>query len=219
MTGEAERGGVPGLPACLFARPPRPSEVKTRLAARIGPAAAAAVAAAMLEDAIDAVLAVPALRPVWACTEPATARVEVWAQGEGDLSARVERVLAAGARFGGALALGPDTLGMDPEALGAAAAAVRAGEAALGRAEDGGFWCLGLAATPAGLLAGVGWSQATTADEVEARLRSAGMVVRALPVRRDVDELDDLRALVSTPRWHTTSPRLLEIARGLGLTA
>lgn len=204
-----------GLPACLFARPPRAGEVKTRLAARIGADAAAAVAAAMLEDAIDAVLAVPTLRPVWACTEAASARVEVWPQGDGDLSARVERVLAAGAPFGGALALGPDTLGMDPAALGAAAAAVAAGEAALGRAEDGGFWCLGLARVPLGLLAGVGWSQPTTADQVEARLRAAGLVVRALPVRRDVDEVDDLRALLTTPAWHTTSPRLLAVARGL----
>jgi glycosyltransferase A (GT-A) superfamily protein (DUF2064 family) len=199
----------------LFARPPRPGEVKTRLAARVGAAAAAEVAAAMLEDAIDAVLAVAALRPIWACTEAVSARVEVWPQGDGDLSARVERVLAAGAPFGGALALGPDTLGMDPEALGAAAAAVRAGEAALGRAEDGGFWCLGLRAVPAGLLAGVGWSAPTTADEVEARLRAAGIVVRALPVRRDVDGWDDLVALLNTPAWHPTSPRLLAVARRL----
>ena len=54
---------------CVFAKPPRPGEVKTRLAAEIGAGAAARLATAFLEDTLVSLRRLP-LRVVLASTEP-----------------------------------------------------------------------------------------------------------------------------------------------------
>lgn len=210
--------------AALFARPPSPGRVKTRLATDVGAEVAAEVARALLADAVEAVGRAPSWRPVWACTEAATPSdwglpeaLPVWLQGGGDLSARVTRILQRGvSTAGAAVALGPDTLGLDVDGLEAAAAAVRAGRPCLGRAEDGGFWALGLAADPGDLLDGVTWSAPTTGDEVWARLVARWPDAVALAPRRDLDDVRDLDHLLATPALWSTSPRVLAAGRACG---
>lgn len=204
------------VPVCLFARPPVAGVVKTRLAAAVGETMAARVADALLRDAIDAVRAAD-LRPVWASTEAvADVGVELWLQGDGDLGARLEAVLARGvAEAGGALAVGPDTLGLDPAVLRQAVDAVRAGRPCLGPAVDGGFWCLGLPRVPRALLVDVPWSDRRTGEVVWDRLTKAFGEVVLLPERRDVDEVGDLEVLWASPWLHGTSQRVLELGHFL----
>ena len=177
-----------GVTLCIFAKPPRPGQVKTRLAASVGPAQAAVLAAAFLGDC----WAVPWPRRVLATTEPAFdfgLGAERWDQGPGDLGARIARILR---RAAPAIAIGADGPGFPESALTEAAAALSRGEAALGRARDGGFWLLGLPHCPEGLLDGLPWSTEQTGDATERRLVERGFHVHAVAPWFDIDDAADL---------------------------
>jgi glycosyltransferase A (GT-A) superfamily protein (DUF2064 family) len=201
----------------LFAKEPFAGLAKTRLAATVGPVAAAEVARALLDDALEAVSEAALVRPV--LSVPGEVATAPWAgvdwpvvvQGDGDLGQRIERSLRAAGLP--ALAIGADTLGMDPVAVTQAAAALRPGVAVLGLAEDGGFWLLGLWSCPEGLLQDLPWSASTTAQAVRARLVEAGFEVLPASAGRDVDVWDDLVAAAGSPSGH--APRTIAIAREL----
>lgn len=186
---------------CVFARPPVPGHTKTRLARTIGDARAAALAAAFLADTWALVRSLPWARPVIASTgaiDPALAPgAPVWPQGDGPLDARLERVLgrALAESPGGAIALGADSPGLPRALLDDAHAALRSGAAALGPADDGGFYLLGLHRCPLGLLRDVPWSAADTGAAVAARLRAHRIEVATLGRWFDVDHGDDLPRL------------------------
>jgi rSAM/selenodomain-associated transferase 1 len=187
--------------ACVFAKPPLPGFAKTRLIPALGADGAAALAGAMLADTWAVVGSVPGLRGVVATTGPlpgALAALPAWDQGDGDLGARVARVLGRALREAdGAIALGADAPLMPAARLTEALAALAAGRAAIGPSEDGGFYLLAVPACPPGLLDDLPWSAPTTGARVRARLVAAGMDVQDLPVEADVDEpadLDRLRA-------------------------
>ncbi|MEN0064470.1 MAG: TIGR04282 family arsenosugar biosynthesis glycosyltransferase [Myxococcota bacterium] len=184
--------------ACLvFAKPPRPGMVKTRLGARIGHERAAELAAAMLKDTWTLVSNVDGLSPILATTEPNAEHglplADPWDQGEGDLGARVERMLRRGIEtHGRAFAIGADAPNIGPEvyrqALGTPVA-----DAVLGKSTDGGFYLLGLSRCEPGLLDDLPWSAPDTAAATGGRLISRGYVVHDLPLGFDIDELADLR--------------------------
>ncbi len=186
--------------ACLvFAKPPHPGAVKTRLAARIGDERAALLARAMLVDTWRLVSAIEGLVPILATPEPdadhGLVSAEAWDQGEGDLGARVERMLARGVEVHGrAFAIGADAPGVGPEVY-RKALATPVEDAVLGRSTDGGFYLIGLSQCEPGLLADLPWSKPDTAAATAARLRKWGYVVHNLPLAFDVDELADLRRL------------------------
>lgn len=80
---------VPGIIA-VFAKPPKSGEVKTRLAARIGPDAAATLARAFFGDTWQTLGAIQSVRKIIASTSDDLASfgledAELWLQGEGDL--------------------------------------------------------------------------------------------------------------------------------------
>src|SRR2546423_15206192 len=114
---------------CVFAKPPRPGEAKTRLATAIGPAAAAELARAMLEDTwrllstltwADLVLATTEIDRSWIDELPfpisssnSDHAAPVWQQGSGDLGERLERMLrTALMRTSMAIAIGTDSPGL-----------------------------------------------------------------------------------------------------------
>ena len=85
----------PSIHLCLFAKPPRPGQVKTRLAADLGAQRAAELARAFLEDCWAGLSALDWAEPVLASTGALTglddldpAR-QLWDQGVGDLGARL----------------------------------------------------------------------------------------------------------------------------------
>jgi rSAM/selenodomain-associated transferase 1 len=136
----------------IFVKTPGLSAVKTRLAATIGPARAAALyqhcAAAVAEAATGA--AVGAV--YWATAEPIDRIDEQWPdlplleQGSGGLGARMHRVLdQLVQRHGSGLLLGADAPQLDPAILRRAARWLQreVTSSVIGPAADGGFWTFG----------------------------------------------------------------------------
>lgn len=185
---------------CVFAKPPKPGTVKTRLV--LGGERSALLADAFLRDTWATVRSLPWARPILATTD-GTAEdfglkrdTEVWLQGDGDLGERLERVLARALQDGAfAIAIGADSPGLPPRFLERARHALRRAEAVLGPCEDGGFYLLGLKGCPPGLLRDLPWSSDETFIQTLGRLCEWGMTVRVLEPWFDVDRVADLHRL------------------------
>ena len=191
-----------------MAKAPVPGQVKTRLAAYVGPEAAARLAAAALHDTLDACESAFGVDRCYLALDGDLADgedAEELTDGLAGWSVLAQRGDGFAARLThahqdvAALAAAPVVqVGMDtPQATGDDLRAVldrlREGtDAVLGPAEDGGWWVLGLARPElAGVLAGVEMSTARTGAETRAALSAAGAVVASGPTMRDVDDVDD----------------------------
>ncbi len=187
---------------CVLAKPPRPGLVKTRLAAAVGDAQAAALARAFFEDTWSAASSLRWARAVLATTEPAAAewasakRASLWPQGKGDLGDRLERMLRRALDdTPAALAIGTDTPGLPPILFSQARSALRSADAVLGPCEDGGFYLIGLRRCPDGLLRDLPWTAPDTFLKTLARLRGSGLSAAVLSPWFDVDGPPDLACL------------------------
>jgi rSAM/selenodomain-associated transferase 1 len=208
---------------CILVKAPRPGEVKTRLARKIGPVLAAALARAFFEDTLALARSLPWARVVVAVAgDPAAlavpAGLDVAAQGPGDLGERMERTLvralAAGDR---ALLVGTDSPGLPVSLLEAARSALSSHDAVLGPADDGGFYLLGLHRCERGLLSGLPWSRSDTLLHTEARLRSTGRTVARTAGWFDVDEPADLVRLARlTARGEVHAPATARTLAAIG---
>lgn len=186
---------------CVFAKPPQAGDVKTRLIPLVGKDGAAALAEAFLLDTWAAVCDLSWARAIIASTgtfdRPLNQQApEVWLQGDGDLGARLERILARalqGSSF--ALALGADSPGLPASHMERARLALAEADAVIGPCDDGGFYMLGLRRSPPGLLAGISWSQSNTFAQTLAKLEAAGLRVTVLEPWFDVDRPRDLARL------------------------
>jgi uncharacterized protein len=201
------------IPVCIFVKPPAAGAVKTRLTPSVSPRRAARLAGAFFVDTLRTVTALGWARPVVAtagAADDAEARhrldalvcgtsepVAAWPQGEGDLGARLERVLrrALGGEVPGAIAVGTDAPGLPRALLDAARAALADHDAVLGPCDDGGYYLMGLRRCPEGLLEGLPWSTETTFEATRARLEARGLSVAILPGWFDVDRPADLSRL------------------------
>jgi rSAM/selenodomain-associated transferase 1 len=189
---------------CIFAKPPRPGSVKTRLAAEVGSERAAALAAAFSRDTWSAVRSLRWAQPVLATTDTDAENwgfargYNIWLQGDGDLGERLERVLrrALGAAPL-AIALGIDTPGLPRSFVDQARKALHTSPAVLGPCEDGGFYLLGLRECPRGLLRNLPWSSCQTLVQTLTRLRRWGYETQILQSWFDVDRPKDLARLQS----------------------
>lgn len=191
---------------CVFAKPPLPGRVKTRLARTVGSGPAADLALAFLRDTWSAIRAldwadtVIATTDVRAMAATAPAGAEIWPQGSGDLGARMTRVLRRALRtHEAAMVIGTDVPDLPANRLTAARRSLRAHDAVLGPAEDGGFYLLGLTRCPPDLLAGLAWSQPRTGHDTLARMRSLGLDVATVASWHDVDDEAGLRRLRQRP--------------------
>ncbi len=184
---------------CVFAKPSRPGLVKTRLEPKVGAEAAARLARAFLQDTWNAVGALPWARRILATTEidaQAPAGGEIWLQGQGDLGQRLARVLRRALRTNGhAIALGADSPGLPPALLEQARVQLCSRDAVLGPCADGGFYLIGLARCPPGLLGNLKWSASDTFERTRARLERRGLSTAILPEWFDVDRPRDLARL------------------------
>jgi len=187
---------------CVFAKPPRPGRVKTRLAPALGEEGAARLARAFLADTWATVAALDWARPVLASTEADRQSLglppdaALWLQGEGDLGDRMERVLARALREAPwAVVVGTDSPGLPSTLLAEGRDALERADAVLGPTPDGGYYLIGLRRCPPGLLAGLPWSQPSTLAATRARLESHGLTVALLPPFFDVDTPRDLPRL------------------------
>jgi rSAM/selenodomain-associated transferase 1 len=183
----------------VIAKAPQPGRCKTRLAPPLTLQDAARVARAALSDTLEAVLACPAAQHVLALDGPPESWIPpgfrtIPQRGSG----LDERLAAAFEDTGGpAVLIGMDTPQVTPALLGRALDALEApgADAVLAPALDGGYWAIGLRRARPELFLGVAMSRADTFALQLLRLRSAGLAVRRLPALRDVDRIDDARAV------------------------
>lgn len=185
----------------VMAKAPAPGRSKTRLCPPCTPHEAAALARAALSDTLDAaarfaggsrrcVLALDGERGDWLVDG-----FEVVPQRGRGLD---ERLASAFEDVGGpGLLVGMDTPQLDAALLERAAAALAEPgvDAVLGRAEDGGYWCVGLREPRHDAFVGVPMSSPRTWSAQRTLLRRLGLTVRDLPALRDVDCFDDARAV------------------------
>ena len=190
----------------VVAKAPVPGRVKTRLGADIGLDAAAELAAAALLDTIAAVSESGAAGHLCLAGDLAEAvrREEVrraldgWtvtAQHGRDLADRLVHAHAA-AGPGVVVQVGMDTPQLTATNLRAAADALEQHDAVLGPAVDGGWWALARRdPSVAEALRSVPMSTSSTCADTHRALTRAGHRVARTGVLRDVDTLEDARAV------------------------
>jgi len=183
----------------VLAKQPRAGQVKTRLTPALSPQQAAGVAAACLQDTMDAVRSTAVAQRVLVLEGSAVdldvAGFVVQPQASGGLDVRLARAFrsAYDASPLPVLLIGMDTPQVTPALLTAAVEQLLAGPGAvLGLAEDGGWWAMGLHQPQDDLLIGVPMSSPDTGSRQRERLVAAGLAVVDLPVLRDVDRVADL---------------------------
>ena len=196
----------------MLAKAPEPGRVKTGLCPPCTHDEAAALAAAALADTMDAVVAAPARRHVWAVDGPVrtgvAAPIELVPQrGEG----LDERLAAAFEDVGGpALLVGMDTPQVTAELLGHASSVLMTPgvDAVLGPAFDGGYWAIGLHRADPEVFLGVPMSDPTTGAAQWRRLATLGLRTRLLPALEDVDDIASARSVARMVPWSRFAARL-----------
>ena len=194
--------GFNKIPACIFAKPPVPGEVKTRLIPALGAAGAAELASAMLLDVWRTVEVCPGVRPILATTLPGDFRIcvssdDVWLQGPGDLGQRIERILSRGLHEApAAMAIGADSPALRVTHLERALGLLQTNDAVVGPSTDGGFYLLALRACQPGLLSSLPWSTSDTWPALRWRMEDYGLSFAELESLFDVDTPGDLVTLI-----------------------
>jgi rSAM/selenodomain-associated transferase 1 len=185
----------------VIAKSPRPGHSKTRLTPPCEPEQAARLAEASLRDTLAAVAATRCRERVLALDGPPggwlTAHFRVVGQGEGSLDRRLAHVFSR--CHGPTLLIGMDTPQVSPWMLEEAIERLaRPGvDAVLGLAEDGGYWGIGLRRPDPRAFLGVPMSRDDTGARQADALAALGLGVAALPTLRDVDLIEDARAVAA----------------------
>lgn len=203
----------------VFTKPAVPGTVKTRLAPRLGYDGAARLHQAFLDDVL-ATLDLADLEVViaWASQPTAGFPTGPWRhclQGEGDLGARMWRVLAREAADGAVVAaLGSDHPDFDPQCLLEGFARVREhGGVAVGPAADGGYWTLvaNRESLRPELFEGIAWSTSAVLATTLERCGQQGFAVALLAELEDCDTPEDLDRLVA--RLERATPSVCSATR------
>jgi rSAM/selenodomain-associated transferase 1 len=189
----------------LFAKAPRPGQVKTRLAADSSPEWAARVAEAFLLDLVQRLGQLSAARVLAfaPAKEEAYFRIVVGdrfalvSQADGDLGRRMAAFLAgqfqAGARA--VVLLGTDSPTVPLAFVEQAFRELERADVVLGPATDGGYYLVGCARQVPPIFAGIAWSGSAVLLDTVGRLSDPRWRLAVLPPWYDVDTLDDWRML------------------------
>ncbi len=203
MTRERVEAG--GTVIVVMAKAPVAGYAKTRLVPALGEFGSSALAARMLDHAVNAALDA-GLGSVDLCCSPDTfdpafaafaaqPRLSLSEQGDGDLGARMDRAFARHLPAAPAVLLsGTDAPALDATMLRSADRALAAdGVAAVFvPTYDGGYALVGLKRRAPELFAGMTWSHAGVMAATRARAADAGLRITELAPIADVDEPEDL---------------------------
>jgi rSAM/selenodomain-associated transferase 1 len=203
----------------VFVKAAREGKVKTRLAAAVGDAAAAALYRAMAERVMEATAPAGGYQRL-VCFDPPDAGEEIRAwlgddeallpQGEGGLGARMAGAFAEAFRRGASRVaiIGTDAPAVSRAHVEEALRGLDDHEVVLGPARDGGYYLLALDRPRPELFDGIPWSTAAVLAATTERAAAHGLRVRLLPPEGDVDTLEDVRR-----EWDS----LLPVLRRAGL--
>jgi rSAM/selenodomain-associated transferase 2/rSAM/selenodomain-associated transferase 1 len=189
----------------IFAKPPLPGLVKTRLAAAIGADAATAVYRDLVLRTLG--IAASARRAgivadveLWVAPDAPPGLLDTWGaqlgialrtQRGANLGDRMRNALQSSLAEGSpALLIGTDVPGFDIAYLARAAAALQSNDAVVGPAEDGGYVLVGLA-RDVDAFGGVQWSTPEVMAQTRAKLAAASVRWTELPMLWDLDTQDD----------------------------
>lgn len=187
----------------VFAKPPVPGKVKTRLTPLLSDEEAARLYEAFLRDALDRYTKLEAdvrwywSRPADMSLPVSDALTEHVQQGEG-LGARMRRAFRETLEGGydRAVIVGTDHPTLLPSFAEEAFAALSEPEhVCIGPSEDGGYYLLGMEAFYPQLFEGMTYSHADVFRKTMRRAEEAGLLVTVLPRWYDVDTPGDLRRL------------------------
>jgi rSAM/selenodomain-associated transferase 1 len=184
----------------VFAKAPVPGRVKTRLAASIGPAAAARLYAEFVARMLETLAAWPDLADIEIHTDTPT---NVWdaygfprrLQAAGALSLKLFHALDSALRRGhpAALVAGSDSptlpAGYLQELLESKA------DVSFGPCEDGGYYAVAARRVHPRMFDGVAWSGPSALGDNENACRACGLTVWRGPGWYDIDTVEDLRRL------------------------
>jgi rSAM/selenodomain-associated transferase 1 len=178
----------------LFTRFPEPGRAKTRLIPALGATGAAALHRRLTEATLATLRQTGLDEEVWVTGAPLDAFAD-WLgaatlrlQAGGDLGARMARALDPAP----AIIVGSDLPDLAPAHIAEAVRLLAEGKVALGPAEDGGYYLLGLP-TPAPFLFGaMDWGTDGVLAETTRRLTANGRAYGLLSTLADLDRPEDL---------------------------
>ncbi len=186
----------------IFAKQPRPGQVKTRLQPEYSCEQAAEIAAFLIRETVElAVASWPGA--TYLCAAPDTDHplfqdlaplgVVLLEQGEGDLGARMHRALKFGVEHhGAAAAFGCDVPHCPWEILDEANNALARGDYVLGPTDDGGYYLIGLTQPQQELFADIAWGGPCVLAATLERAQTLGIDFTLLHSLRDIDTAADL---------------------------
>lgn len=209
-----------GARLLLFVRHPEPGRVKTRLARRIGPEAAAALYRCFVEDMLAELQGLDV--PISVCFTPdgAEEAARDWLgkgpayfpQGSGDLGARMarafERTFSAGASA--AVLLGSDLPGLPASLVRRAVTETLGDRPVIGPCPDGGYYLIGFSATTftSAAFEDIPWSGPLVLSRTMSILSQLGLMPYLMPRWRDIDRIEDVLALAENlPRLRRHAPQ------------
>jgi rSAM/selenodomain-associated transferase 1 len=190
----------------IFAKAPQPGLAKTRLIPALGAERAAALARRMLDTTLERALGAQ-VGPVELRVTPAISDsawrdipipdgVEISAQGEGDLGARLARATQSGLERNAALMLiGCDCPELDSTALRQAAQTLQGVDAVMHPTTDGGYALLGLRRFHPRLFSDIPWSTSSVAHRTIQQVNALQWSLHVAAMLNDIDEPADLRRL------------------------
>ncbi|HKJ50649.1 MAG TPA: TIGR04282 family arsenosugar biosynthesis glycosyltransferase [Gammaproteobacteria bacterium] len=185
------------IPVGVFAKPPLPGLVKTRLVAEIGADKATRVYRYCLEYTLDLARHSGLDYQLYLsreCEEPLFQDEQYRLQRGGDLGARMINALRdmIDADTRAAIIVGSDCLDLGAAHLQQAAQALSSHELVLAPAADGGFALIGCREANPDLFKSVAWSSDRVLEQTLANARTLGYRVCLLETVRDIDRLRDL---------------------------
>jgi rSAM/selenodomain-associated transferase 1 len=200
----------------IFAKAPRPGLAKTRLIPALGAEGAAALAQQMLMHTLQEALAANAGTVELSVTPSLDAAVwneiqlpagiEISAQGEGDLGARMARAATRAVDKGEAvLLIGTDCVEMSADLLHEAWQVLHDHDAIIHCTSDGGYALLGLKQISPFLFSDMPWSTDAVASTTIARFGQLGWSVHVGQMLHDVDEPQDLKYVSEQWRSHVVA--------------
>ena len=191
-----------GRTLVVFAKVPRPGRVKTRLAATIGDAEAAALYRTLGRRVLDGVRG--GNYRIVAYIDPANEldKARDWL-GEAGIDFRPQEGDSLGERLARACrrelrraryvcAIGTDAPGVDRRLVDRAFRQLSESDLVLGPALDGGYYLIGLTGDWPALFRGVPWSTAKVLAATLARARTLKLRTSTLPPLADIDTVEDL---------------------------